>query len=97
MNPELNADRHSADADQIPSNASSHEYSFDHVDTSRVNVTEMGYRFPGEFEAHEATWLSWPHNPNTWPGMLDRIIPIYAEFAAGLTHEERVHINVNTS
>ena len=96
MNPELNADRHSADADQIPSNASSHEYSFDRVDTSRVHVTEMGYRFPGEFEAHEATWLSWPHNPNMWPGMLDRIIPIYAEFAAGLTHEERVHINVNT-
>ena len=96
MNPELNADRHSADADQIPSNAYSHEYSFDRVDTSRVHVTEMGYRFPGEFEAHEATWLSWPHNPNMWPGMLDRIIPIYAEFAAGLTHEERVHINVNT-
>ena len=96
MNPELNADRHSADADQIPSNAYSHEYSFDRIDTSRVHVTEMGYRFPGEFEAHEATWLSWPHNPNMWPGMLDRIIPIYAEFAAGLTHEERVHINVNT-
>jgi agmatine deiminase len=96
MNPELNADRHSADADQIPSNAYSHEYSFDRIDTSRVHVTEMGYRFPGEFEAHEATWLSWPHNPNTWPGMLDQIIPIYAEFAVGLTHEERVHINVNT-
>ena len=55
MNPELNADRHSADADQIPSNAYSHEYSFDRIDTSRVHVTEMGYRFPGEFEAHEAT------------------------------------------
>ena len=96
MNPELNADRHSADADQIPSNAYSHEYSFDRIDTSRVHVTEMGYRFPGEFEAHEATWLSWPHNPNTWLGMLDRIIPIEAEFAAGLTHQERVHINVQT-
>ena len=96
MNPELKADRHSVDADQIPSNVSSHVYSFDHVNTSGVNVTEMGYRFPGEFETHEATWLSWPHNPNTWPGMLDRIIHNYAEFAAGLTHEERVHINVNT-
>ncbi len=96
MNPELNEDRHSAGADQIPTKASSNVYSLNHVDTSRVNVTEMGYRFPGEFEAHEATWLSWPHNPNTWPGMLDRIIPIYAEFAASLTHEERVHINVNT-
>ena len=96
MNPELKAERHSVDADQIPSYVSSHVCSFDNVNTSGVNVTEMGYRFPGEFETHEATWLSWPHNPNTWPGMLDRIIHNYAEFAAGLTHEERVHINVNT-
>ena len=78
MNPELNEDRHSAGADQIPTKASSNVYSLNHVDTSRVNVTEMGYRFPGEFEAHEATWLSWTQHPNTWPGMLDRIIPIYA-------------------
>ena len=96
MKPELKADQHSVDANQIPSNVSSHVYSFDHVNTSGVNVTDMGYRFPGEFETHEATWLSWPHNPNTWPRMLDRIIQNYAEFAAGLTHEERVHINVNT-
>ena len=46
MNPELKADRHSVDANQIPSNVSSHVYSFDHVNTSGVNVTDMGYRFP---------------------------------------------------
>ena len=57
MNPELKADDIRR-RDQIPSNVSSHVYSFDHVNTSGVNVTEMGYRFPGEFETHEATWLS---------------------------------------
>ena len=96
MNLEPTREPHSADDDRIETKASSHMYSLVHEDTSRVDVREIGYRFPGEFEAHEATWLSWPHNPNTWPGMFDRIIPIYAEFAAGLTHEERVHINVNT-
>ena len=72
---ELKADRHSVDADQIPSNVSSHVYSFDHVNTSGVNVTEMGYRFPGEFETHEATWLSWPHNPN----MAGNVGPDYSQ------------------
>ena len=23
-------------------------------------------RLPAEWERHEATWLSWPHNPETW-------------------------------
>lgn len=27
-------------------------------------------RMPAEFEPHAATWLAWPHNPETWPGCL---------------------------
>ncbi|MBK98285.1 MAG: agmatine deiminase [Balneola sp.] len=80
----------------MESKASSFAQSNAYENTSGIDVREFGYRFPGEFEAHEATWLSWPHNPNTWPGLLNRIVPIFAEFAAGLTHEEYVHINVNT-
>ncbi len=26
-----------------------------------------GYRWPAEWEPHAATWLTWPHNPDTWP------------------------------
>ena len=28
----------------------------------------LGYRWPAEWEPHAATWLAWPHKPNTWPG-----------------------------
>ncbi|MBC8284945.1 MAG: agmatine deiminase family protein, partial [Nitrospinae bacterium] len=28
----------------------------------------LGYRMPAEWEPHSATWLTWPHNPETWPG-----------------------------
>ena len=30
-----------------------------------------GLRMPAEWEPHAATWVIWPHNPDTWPGCLD--------------------------
>ena len=27
-------------------------------------------RWPAEWEPHAATWLAWPHDPDTWPGHL---------------------------
>ncbi|WP_322821690.1 agmatine deiminase family protein [Chloroflexus sp.] len=56
---------------------------------------ELGYRMPAEWEPHQATWLSWPHKEESWPGIIDRIWPVYARFVAELAHGETVHINVN--
>ncbi len=47
---------------------------------------------PAEWEPHEATWLVWPHNPNTWPGMLAEIPPIFSQMAAALSQGEQVCI-----
>ncbi|MDP5169233.1 MAG: agmatine deiminase family protein [Bacteroidia bacterium] len=57
----------------------------------------LGYRFPAEWEPHAATWLSWPHKEESWPGKIETIYPIYAEFIALLTLGEEVHINVGSS
>jgi agmatine deiminase len=54
----------------------------------------LGYRFPAEFEQHEATWLSWPHKEASWPGKLDVIYPHYAQFVKALAESEKVRINV---
>ena len=54
----------------------------------------LGYTFPAEFALHHATWLSWPHNPDTWPGKIETIFPSYAKFIGILTPGEFVHINV---
>lgn len=56
---------------------------------------ELGYRFPAEFEPHEATWLSWPHKEASWPGKLERVYPSYIRFISHLAASERVCINVN--
>ncbi len=53
------------------------------------------YRMPAEWEPHRATWLSWPHNEESWPDKLDAILPVYAQMVAVLARSEPVYINVN--
>ena len=55
---------------------------------------ELGYRMPAEWEPHQATWLSWPHKEESWPGKFERIQPVYARMVAALATSETVHINV---
>ena len=49
---------------------------------------------PAEWEHHEATWLSYPHNQDSWPGKIETIVPSYNLFIKTLTEVETVHINV---
>jgi len=55
---------------------------------------EKGYYFPAEFEKHTATWLSWPHKEASWPGKIDSIFPVYAQFIKLIAEGEFVNINV---
>jgi agmatine deiminase len=50
------------------------------------------YRFPAEWEAHEATWIAWPHHEPDWPGKLAPIPWVYAEITRILHRHERVEI-----
>ncbi|MFM9838466.1 MAG: agmatine/peptidylarginine deiminase [Cyclobacteriaceae bacterium] len=55
---------------------------------------DLGYHFPAEFAPHTATWLSWPHKEASWPGKIDTIFPVYAEFIKRVVEGEIVNINV---
>ncbi len=55
---------------------------------------ELGYFFPAEFAPHDATWLSWPHKEASWPGKINSIFPVYAEFVKRVAEGEKVNINV---
>src|SRR5258706_1529400 len=37
-----------------------------------------GFRMPGEFEAHERSWLVWPERPDIWR---ERALPAQQAFA----------------
>ncbi len=52
----------------------------------------LGYRMPAEWEPHAATWLSWPHNLETWPGRFEPIPDVWCRLAAVLAPHETVHV-----
>jgi agmatine deiminase len=52
-------------------------------------------RWPAEWEPHRATWLAWPHNPDTWPGHLEAARAEYAEIVRALQGRERVELIVS--
>jgi len=54
----------------------------------------MTYRRPAEWEIHEATWLSWPHNPRDWPGKFAPIRWVFAEMIRYISRGERVRLLV---
>jgi agmatine deiminase len=53
-----------------------------------------GYRQPAEWEPHEATWLSWPHNRDSWPGVFAGVEPAMVAFVRELAACEPVYVNV---
>ena len=56
---------------------------------------EQGYYMPAEWARHEATWLTYPKNPDSWPGKIETIYPSYHLFVKTLAECEQVHINVD--
>lgn len=57
---------------------------------------ELNFRMPAEWEKHEATWLSWPKDPLTFPeDIIDRVEEIYVEIIESLRLGERVELLVD--
>jgi agmatine deiminase len=49
-------------------------------------------RLPAEYEAQSATWLTWPANPETWPGIRDAAENDYATFAATISRFQPLNL-----
>lgn len=54
----------------------------------------LGFYFPAEFAPHTSTWLSWPHKEASWPGKIETIYPVYAQFIKLVAEGENVNVNV---
>jgi agmatine deiminase len=64
------------------------------MNMTRPAPAELGYAMPAEWAPHQATWISWPHNPETWPGLLPAAEAAMAQAVAALAGGETVRINV---
>ncbi len=63
--------------------------------TKLNSLKDLGFRMPAEWETHEATWLAWPHNPDTWPGAIEKVPPIWMKMIQAIAPYEKVNLCVN--
>jgi len=66
-----------------------------HPDPKGITPRQLGYRMPAEWEPHEATWLAWPHNLETWPDQLESVKEVWTQMLRFLSRAERVRLLVN--
>ena len=59
---------------------------------SHENLRSSSYFWPAEWHPHDATWISWPHNPKTWPGRMEPIPVAFERFIRTLAEVEPVHV-----
>ncbi|MCA9104271.1 MAG: agmatine deiminase family protein [Planctomycetales bacterium] len=55
-------------------------------------VPYRGLRWPAEFSPHDATWVSWPRNAETWPNNLALSQSEHATFVRTIADFEKVHV-----
>jgi agmatine deiminase len=59
-----------------------------------AHPVDLHYRWPAEWEPHQATWLAWPWQREDWPGKFEPIPWVYTEIVRHLAAVEDVHIVV---
>ncbi|MCC5875246.1 MAG: agmatine deiminase family protein [Candidatus Sumerlaeia bacterium] len=65
--------------------------------TSSQNLDQPGrhgYRMPAEWEPHKATWLSWPHKLESWPGKFAPVPAVWAAMIREIAEGETVNLLV---
>jgi agmatine deiminase len=58
---------------------------------------ELGYHMPAEWRQHQATWLSWPKDPLTWPDRVPLVENIFLQMMAALVPDETVNLLVDNA
>ncbi len=60
-----------------------------------MSKISVDYRMPAEWELHTGTWLTWPHNPETWHEQdMDQVEFDYLQIVKSLAQEENSNILV---
>jgi len=63
--------------------------------SSSSTPSQRGYRIPAEWEPHQGTILTWPHDARHWPGLFDQVPAIWARMVKELEQGEDVHIFIH--
>ena len=63
--------------------------------TNSITPAQLGFYMPAEWHPHTSTWLTWPKDPETWPGRVEQVEEIYLQMMAALTPNETVNLLVD--
>ena len=55
-------------------------------------MTKSEVRMPPEWDPQTATWVSWPHNKETWPDNLDQARTEFCAFVAAIARDQPVNV-----
>ena len=55
---------------------------------------ESGYSMPAEWEKHDAIWLAWPHDPQTFPDRVGKVEEVYFKIIEAIHVSEDVNLFV---
>lgn len=47
----------------------------------------LGFRMPAEWEKQQAVWIAYPHEPETWPGIMDSVRKTFLEYYRTVAEE----------
>lgn len=56
-----------------------------------------GYRWPAEWSRHRGTLMAWPHNEQTWPGIIAAIPDIFERLVRNIAQFETVWLLAGTT
>ncbi len=65
------------------------------AETTNTTPALLGFYMPAEWRAHEATWLSWPKDPETWPDRVPEVQDVFLQMMAALAPNETVNLLVD--
>ena len=61
-----------------------------------INMSQdLSYTLPAEWALQEAVFLTWPHNPATWPNQIEFVKNAYIEILREILDHQKVILNVN--
>lgn len=65
------------------------------IQDSAKTPAELGFHMPAEWHHHKATWLSWPKDPETWPGKVEQVQELFLQMIKALSPHEFVNLLVD--
>ena len=65
------------------------------AESANTTPAQLGFYMPAEWRTHQATWLSWPKDPETWPQRVPQVQDIFLQMMAALAPNETVNLLVD--